>query len=110
MGEFSPMKFSDGSRRKSLNSRRKFCVEDANCAAALQLNSLLPGVYSRMKGWSWPMNHPRTSASIGKAGGRANGADELRLLERIKGGDRAAFEQLYRIYHPRLTRFLLRSE
>jgi len=53
------------------------------------------------------MNHPRTSASIGKAGGRANGADELRLLERIKGGDRAAFEQLYRIYHPRLTRFLL---
>jgi RNA polymerase sigma-70 factor (ECF subfamily) len=33
--------------------------------------------------------------------------DELQLLARIKEGDRSAFEQLYRLYHPRLTRFLL---
>jgi len=32
--------------------------------------------------------------------------DETRLITRIAGGDLRAFEQLYRIYHPRLTRFL----
>jgi RNA polymerase sigma-70 factor (ECF subfamily) len=31
---------------------------------------------------------------------------DLQLLARVRGGDRAAFEQLYRMYHPRLTRFL----
>ena len=31
---------------------------------------------------------------------------DLQLLARIREGDRAAFEQLYRLYHPRLTRFL----
>ena len=36
-----------------------------------------------------------------------SGEDELQLLERVKQGDRTAFERLYRIYHPRLTRFLL---
>jgi RNA polymerase sigma factor (sigma-70 family) len=34
-------------------------------------------------------------------------AAELRLLEKIRRGDRTAFETLYRLYHPRLTRFLL---
>jgi RNA polymerase sigma-70 factor (ECF subfamily) len=33
--------------------------------------------------------------------------EELRLLELIRGGNRKAFDQLYRIYHPRLTRFLM---
>jgi RNA polymerase sigma factor (sigma-70 family) len=33
--------------------------------------------------------------------------EEVRLLERIAGGDARAFEELYRIYHPRLTRFLM---
>jgi RNA polymerase sigma-70 factor (ECF subfamily) len=33
--------------------------------------------------------------------------EELRLLARIRGGNLKAFEQLYRMYHPRLTRFLL---
>lgn len=33
---------------------------------------------------------------------------ELVLLDRIRRGDGAAFEALYRIYHPRLTRFLMR--
>jgi len=33
--------------------------------------------------------------------------EELRLLGLIRQGDRNAFEQLYRMYHPRLTRFLM---
>lgn len=33
---------------------------------------------------------------------------ELELLERIRQGDRGAFEALYRLYHPRLTNFLMR--
>lgn len=33
-------------------------------------------------------------------------ADEARLLERIRARDLAAFEILYRRYHPQLTRFL----
>lgn len=33
-------------------------------------------------------------------------ADEVDLIRRIGEGDLRAFEQLYRIYHPRLTRFL----
>ena len=59
------------------------------------------------------------SARIGTAGlieksiSRGNRAvghaavEELRLLGLIRAGDRKAFEQLYRIYHPRLTRFLM---
>jgi RNA polymerase sigma-70 factor (ECF subfamily) len=31
---------------------------------------------------------------------------ELDLLARVRAGDRSAFEELYRSYHPRLTRFL----
>jgi RNA polymerase sigma factor (sigma-70 family) len=48
----------------------------------------------------------------GAAGGqiraitRGDPRDELRLIERIVGKDLRAFETLYRIYHPRLTRFL----
>lgn len=33
--------------------------------------------------------------------------DEARLIARIAAKDLRAFEELYRIYHPRLTRFLL---
>lgn len=44
---------------------------------------------------------PRTvSASQG-------GLDELELLERVKAHDVDAFERLYRIYQPRLARFLI---
>lgn len=32
--------------------------------------------------------------------------DELELLAKVRAGDRAAFEQLYRMYEPRLRRFL----
>lgn len=40
----------------------------------------------------------------------ARGADaaDLLLLQKIGRGERDAFEALYRAYHPRLTRFLLR--
>jgi RNA polymerase sigma-70 factor (ECF subfamily) len=39
---------------------------------------------------------------------RGANAAELLLLEKVRRGDRAAFEALYRAYHPRLTRFLMR--
>lgn len=32
--------------------------------------------------------------------------DELQLLERLRVGDSSAFEELYRLYQPRLNRFL----
>jgi RNA polymerase sigma-70 factor (ECF subfamily) len=34
---------------------------------------------------------------------------DARLLARVAGGDREAFERLYHVYFPRLTRFLNRS-
>lgn len=48
----------------------------------------------------------------GQAGEKRSGVvqplalDEARLLTRIAARDLRAFEQLYRIYHPRLSRFL----
>src|SRR6266851_659195 len=33
--------------------------------------------------------------------------EDARLIDRIVDGDRRAFETLYRLYHPRLTRFLI---
>ena len=38
---------------------------------------------------------------------RKDTRDEARLIGRIADGDLRAFEELYRIYHPRLTRFLV---
>jgi RNA polymerase sigma-70 factor (ECF subfamily) len=38
----------------------------------------------------------------------AEPVDEARLVERIAGRDRGAFEQLYRIYYPRLFGYLFR--
>jgi RNA polymerase sigma-70 factor (ECF subfamily) len=40
------------------------------------------------------------------AGARATDASDVVLVERVVGGDRHAFETLYRRYHPRLHRFL----
>jgi RNA polymerase sigma-70 factor (ECF subfamily) len=48
----------------------------------------------------------RTAATTPAA--RGSNAAELLLLDKVGRGDRAAFEALYRLYHPRLTRFLLR--
>jgi len=46
---------------------------------------------------------------IAPAGRRSSAdADERRLLGLVMQGDMAAFETLYRIYHPRLSRFLQR--
>ena len=45
-------------------------------------------------------NHPRADAA------RAEGVDERELIERVRGRELAAFERLYRLYQPRLTRFL----
>ncbi|MGH8530836.1 MAG: sigma-70 family RNA polymerase sigma factor [Nevskiales bacterium] len=39
---------------------------------------------------------------------RAGGEDEFALIERVARRDRAAFEQLYLLYHRRLSRFLMR--
>ena len=36
-----------------------------------------------------------------------NRNEDMRLLALVREGDRQAFEDLYRIYHPRLTRFLV---
>jgi RNA polymerase sigma-70 factor (ECF subfamily) len=51
-------------------------------------------------------NQVRTAARAPAS--RGSNAAELVLLEKIGRGDRTAFEALYRIYHPRLTRFLMR--
>jgi RNA polymerase sigma-70 factor (ECF subfamily) len=37
---------------------------------------------------------------------RAEGVEERELIERVRGRELAAFERLYRLYQPRLTRFL----
>ena len=47
------------------------------------------------------VNRPRIEAA------RSGGLDELALLERVKSHDVDAFERLYRIYQPRLVRFLI---
>jgi len=46
------------------------------------------------------------SAGAGFRSSRVTGSDELRLLALVRTGDRRAFEELYKLYHPRLTRFL----
>jgi RNA polymerase sigma factor (sigma-70 family) len=39
--------------------------------------------------------------------GRAGAQDEVLLVRRVAAGETRAFEELYRLYHPRLTRFLI---
>ena len=47
------------------------------------------------------------TASPQRAGAaRAEGVEERELIERVRGRELAAFERLYRLYQPRLTRFL----
>src|ERR1700744_5406089 len=54
-----------------------------------------------------PMLVPRGKAGDQNSAGRRPGAqDDALLIRRVAGGDARAFEALYRIYHPRLTRFL----
>jgi RNA polymerase sigma-70 factor (ECF subfamily) len=54
------------------------------------------------------VNEERVRIADKAAAARGANAAELLLLEKIRRGDRGAFEALYRAYHPRLTRFLLR--
>jgi RNA polymerase sigma factor (sigma-70 family) len=52
------------------------------------------------------MLHSQSAASDQDAAARLDTRDEVRLIRRIASGELRAFEVLYRIYHPRLTRFL----
>lgn len=45
-------------------------------------------------------SHPRADAA------RAEGVEERQLIERVRARELQAFEKLYRLYQPRLTRFL----
>jgi RNA polymerase sigma-70 factor (ECF subfamily) len=54
------------------------------------------------------VNETKASPAEKAPSARGSNGAELVLLERIGRGDLAAFEALYRLYYPRLTRFLLR--
>jgi RNA polymerase sigma-70 factor (ECF subfamily) len=51
---------------------------------------------------------PSSGQSPGTSGGSQSNARELELLRQVATGDRAAFKELYLIYHRRLARFLMR--
>ena len=55
-----------------------------------------------MAGGSSAADLPRLSNA------RASARDEARLIRRVVAKDARAFEELYRLYHPRLTRFVVR--
>jgi len=50
----------------------------------------------------------RNEKPAGTAPHGLSDSDEARLIARTAGGELRAFELLYRLYHPRLTRFLQR--
>ena len=50
--------------------------------------------------WSGIVKRPRTQAA------RPPASDERELLARVAAGDLQAFERMYRLYQPRLARFL----
>ena len=50
--------------------------------------------------WSGLLKSPRAETT------RSPTPDDRELLARVAGGDLQAFERLYRVYQPRLTRFL----
>jgi RNA polymerase sigma-70 factor (ECF subfamily) len=55
-----------------------------------------------------PMLH-RPSAPSGEVGAavEVTSRDEAGLIRRVARGELRAFEELYRVYHPRLTRFIV---
>jgi RNA polymerase sigma-70 factor (ECF subfamily) len=53
------------------------------------------------------VNRPGISVEAAPSSRQTSGSEDLRLLSLVLQQDRSAFEELYRIYHPRLTRFLL---
>ena len=54
------------------------------------------------------MNEPGIATGRASGPGRPSGGEDLRLFALVRAGDGQAFEELYRVYHPRLTRFLLK--
>jgi RNA polymerase sigma-70 factor (ECF subfamily) len=50
---------------------------------------------------------PRAKSGDQQGAGRAGADGEALLVRRVATGETRAFEELYRIYHPRLTRFLI---
>jgi RNA polymerase sigma-70 factor (ECF subfamily) len=52
------------------------------------------------------LRHFPATGSAAPAPGRSSDASDAALVERVVAGDLRAFEALYRIYHPRLHRFL----
>ncbi len=52
------------------------------------------------------MTREEISQPVRKEERKSANESDLHLLAKIREGDRSAFEQLYRLYHPRLTRFL----
>jgi RNA polymerase sigma-70 factor (ECF subfamily) len=48
----------------------------------------------------------RTASPQRSDAARAEGVEERVLIDRVRGRELAAFERLYRLYQPRLTRFL----
>ncbi|HEY7806289.1 MAG TPA: sigma-70 family RNA polymerase sigma factor [Croceibacterium sp.] len=54
------------------------------------------------------MNEKQVRMTERAPASRGSNAEELLLLERIRAGDDGAFQRLYRLYHPRLTNFLLK--
>ena len=53
------------------------------------------------RGKAGDQQHRREAADLRRA------QDEALLVRRVASGEARAFEELYRIYHPRLTRFLI---
>lgn len=49
----------------------------------------------------------RVAAGKSQPGGPSGARQDADLIDRIVGGDRRAFDELYRVYQPRLGRFLL---
>ena len=50
---------------------------------------------------------PRAKTGDQHPAGKAGAQDEALLVRRVAAGETRAFEELYRLYHPRLTRFLM---
>src|SRR3569833_3503465 len=50
---------------------------------------------------------PRAKSGDQHPKGGTGARDEAALVRRVAAGETRAFEELYRIYHPRLTRFLI---
>jgi RNA polymerase sigma-70 factor (ECF subfamily) len=53
------------------------------------------------------MVEQRGMALMARDSTRSKSSADLALLDGIRAGDRGAFEQLYKLYHPRLSRFLM---